>query len=256
MSGLLALKGGFAYGPVSSRRLGRSLGINALPPGCKTCSFDCAYCQYGWTNPAAAFSRADFPTVAAVLAAVEDALAQLDEPPAYLTFSGHGEPTLHPELGALVDGVIALRDRLVPQTRTAILSNSSRVHDPAVRAALVRLDQRIMKLDAGTESTFRRFNRPVEGVTLDATVTGLRQLADVTIQSLFAAGPDGNTEPAEIDAWVGRVITIAPQAVQIYTLARGYPSHAIAPATPELLTEIAARVKARGIPAREFYSAP
>ena len=128
---LLPLKDGFVYGPVRSRRLGASLGINVLPPGQKVCNFDCLYCQYGWTEPEPLGEAAEiaFPAAESILIAVGKALLALPEPPAYLTFSGHGEATLHPELGELVDGVIVMRDRLAPGARTAILSNSTRVCD-------------------------------------------------------------------------------------------------------------------------------
>jgi len=251
---LLELKRGITYGPVSSRRLGRSLGINVLGGGGKVCTFDCLYCQYGWTPPDS-ISRSSFdslPAPDAVVSAVEAALAGLAEPPAYLTFSGNGEPTLHPRLGEIVDGVIAVRDRSAPAARTAVLSNSTRVHDARVRAALARLDVRIMKLDAGTEATFARFNRPLGGVTLAHVLAGLRALGGVTIQALFADGPDGNTNPEEIRAWVDAVVSVRPVAVQVYTLARGYPSDRIGPVGPRLLEAISDHLIAMGVAAEAF----
>ncbi len=251
---LLDLKPGITYGPVRSRRLGRSLGINLLGGAAKVCTFDCLYCQYGWTPPDA-ISRATFdslPGTDEVVAAVEAALAGLERPPDYLTFSGNGEPTLHPRFGEIVDRLRAVRDRLAPAARTAVLSNSTRVGDPAVRAALARLDVRIMKLDAGTEATFRRFNRPLGSVTLAHVLDGLRALGGVTIQALFADGPDGNIEPDEIRAWVDAVVSVRPAAVQIYTLARGYPSDRIGPVGPRLLEAMRDRLAALGIAAEAF----
>jgi len=248
---LLDLKTGITYGPVRSRRLGRSLGINLLGSAAKVCTFDCLYCQYGWT-PAAGIPHAEregLPAPDEVLLAVESALAALDEPPAYLTFSGNGEPTLHPRFGEIVDGVTAVRDRLAPAARTAVLSNSARVNEPSVRSALGRLDVRIMKLDAGTEATFRRFNRPIAGVTLAAVLEGLRALGGVTIQALFAQGPDGNAGTEEIRAWVDAVVSVKPIAVQIYTLARGYPSEGIGPVGPRLLEAIRDRLVDLGVAA-------
>ncbi|HVP37781.1 MAG TPA: radical SAM protein [Candidatus Saccharimonadales bacterium] len=249
---LLEPKRGITYGPVRSRRLGRSLGINVLPPGRKVCNFNCRYCQYGWTDPAAAASPADFPPVPAVLDAVGRALEELPEPPAYLTFSGNGEPTLHPGFPELVDGVRELRDRLAPDARTAILSNSSRAGDPRVRAALARLDVRIMKLDAGTPACFHRYNGPAAGLALDALVQGLRELPDVTLQSLFTAGPAGNLEPRETAAWLAAVAAIRPREVQIYTLDRGAPCDRIAPAAPGDLAQLRDRLRALGVPATAF----
>jgi len=251
---LLDLKRGVTYGPVRSRRLGRSLGINLLGGAAKVCTFDCLYCQYGWTPPdsPARPGRDRLPGVDEVLAAVESALAGLDDPPAYLTFSGNGEPTLHPEFGEIVEGVRAVRDRLTPAAHTAVLSNSTRVGDPRVRAALARLDVRIMKLDAGTEGTFRRFNRPLGDVTLAAVLDGLRALGGVTIQALFAGGPDGNADPEEIRAWVDAVVSVKPAAVQIYTLARGYPSDRIGPVGTRLLEAIRDRLSGLGVAAEAF----
>ena len=251
---VLALKRDITYGPVRSRRLGRSLGINLLGGTAKVCTFDCLYCQYGWTPPDATsrLEHHEFPAPGDVVSAVEATLSGLDEPPAYLTFSGNGEPTLHPRFGEVVDGVTALRDRLAPAAHTAVLSNSTRVYDPTVRSALSRLDVRIMKLDAGTEATFRRFNRPLGGISLAQVLEGLRALGGGTIQTLLAEGPDGNTSAEELHAWVSAVLSVRPVAVQIYTLARGYPSERIGPVGPRLLDAIAARLRALGVAAAAF----
>lgn len=249
---LLELKKGCVYGPVNSRRLGRSLGINALPSGHKHCTFDCLYCQYGWTRRDCLTTPDEFPTTATVLAEVETALRRLPEPPAFLTFSGHGEPTLHPEFPHLVDGVIDLRDRLAPTTRTAILSNSSRLGDPLIRAALQRLDICIMKLDTGSQAALDAFNQPLEGLPVEALVNGLVELDHVTIQSLFAGGPAGNHTDAQIAAWIGCVERIRPVAVQVYGLDRDAPSHLLAPVSRADLEAIAAALRSRGIQAAAF----
>jgi wyosine [tRNA(Phe)-imidazoG37] synthetase (radical SAM superfamily) len=230
------------------------LGINVLPPGQKVCSFNCVYCQYGWTDPGLQdeLAAVSFPPVEAILLAVAKDLLSLEEPPAYLTFSGHGEATLHPGFPELVDGICHLRSRFVPAARTAILSNSSRVHDPRIREALSSLDERIMKLDAGNESCLRRFNQPGRAVRFGTIVEGLRLLPAVTLQCLFAAGEAGNLDPGDVERWLDAVTSISPVKVQLYTLDRGFPSDAIAPAPPEVLESIAARLEARGIAARVF----
>jgi wyosine [tRNA(Phe)-imidazoG37] synthetase (radical SAM superfamily) len=227
---LLELKKSLTYGPVRSRRIGRSLGINLFPGDRKVCSLNCAYCQYGWTA-APSLTIADpsaLPSVAAVVEAVEQALAGLEQPPDCITFSGNGEATLHPDFANLVDAVASLRDRVCPSARTAILSNSTRVGDPQVRAALARLDLRIMKLDAGTEETLRRLNGPPPELTLGEVLDGLRALDDVTIQALFVGGP------------------------QVYSLDRGYPSRSIEPVAANSLAEIAESLRSAGINARSF----
>lgn len=250
---LLELQGGIIYGPVHSRRLGRSLGVNLLPSHAKHCAFDCLYCQYGWTDKHGLDpDAAALPSVGSVLDALRAALARVDAHPAYITFSGNGEPTLHPDFPAIVEGVREVRDRHSPASRVAILSNSTTVADERVRAALARLDLRVMKLDAGTEETFRRFNRPCEGVSFEAVVEGLAKLGDVTIQTLFTGGPGGNASSAEIAAWIAALRRVTPSMVQIYTLDRGCPSVDIEPLPRSGLISIARALDAAGIRANVF----
>jgi wyosine [tRNA(Phe)-imidazoG37] synthetase (radical SAM superfamily) len=248
---LLHPKAGIIYGPVPSRRLGLSLGINVLPFGQKYCTFDCAYCQYGWTERSPRQDDA-FPPAADVLAAVEKALQAPAVVPAYLTFSGNGEPTTHPAFASIVEGVRALRDRLLPAAKLAVLSNSTCVSSANVREALARLDVRIMKLDAGTEPVFRRYSRPLTTCSLDEIVAGLTHLRDVTLQTLFAAGPGGNMEPAHVGAWIEKVVAIAPVAVQLHTLDRDWPSRELTPASPEALHAIAEALHDANCPATVY----
>lgn len=228
---LLDLKSEIIYGPVSSRRLGRSLGVNVLPSGRKVCTFDCLYCQYGRFRAmdAEEAARIDFPGVDDILGALELALKTLDPPTSYITFSGNGEATLHPGFRELVEGVRELRDQWSPASKTAILSNATTVSDPAMRRALAMLDVRIMKLDAGTEEMLAHYNRPPSSITLKETVDGLTELEDVTIQSLFTGGPKGNFAPEHVSAWVEQVGTIAPVFVQLYTLDRASPTKSLLP---------------------------
>jgi wyosine [tRNA(Phe)-imidazoG37] synthetase (radical SAM superfamily) len=255
---ILELKKGLTYGPVRSRRLGASLGINLFPGDTKRCPFDCVYCQYGWTKGAAARLNPGtvvLPTPAEVEKAVVRAIEGLPAPPAYLTFSGNGEPTLHPDFPEMIDRVNDVRTRFGGGLRTALLSNSARVTDPDIRIALARLDVRIMKLDCGTEGVFRRYNRPAPGITLEAIAEGLRTLAEkapLIIQSLVAGGGAGNLDEAEAPAWIERLVTIRPAAVQLYTLARGCPSDDLVPAPEGALRELAAKARARGVPATVF----
>jgi wyosine [tRNA(Phe)-imidazoG37] synthetase (radical SAM superfamily) len=248
---MLPLKAGIVYGPVASRRLGFSLGINLLPPVRKICTFDCAYCQYGWTlHPPS--SDDSFPSVDTVLGAVEEALKHTPVPPAYLTFSGHGEPTLHPQLGDIVEGLRALRDRVLPTAKLAVLSNSTTITRPSVVRALDLLDLRIMKLDAGTDTVFQRYCRPRVPVGLDDIVAGLASLRDVTLQTLLADGPGGNADDGHIDAWIEKVVATAPAAVQLYTLDRDWPSRELAPLALPAMHAIAAKLHNARCPATVY----
>jgi wyosine [tRNA(Phe)-imidazoG37] synthetase (radical SAM superfamily) len=249
----IELKRGMVYGPVASRRLGRSLGINLLPARDKRCRFDCVYCQYGATTSCDASRLAgELPAVDQVIAAVEDALRRLPEQPAWLTFSGNGEPTLHPAFPAAVDAIVALRDRLCPQARTSVLSCSTEAGRPEVRSALARLDARIMKLDVGSEEALRRYNRPAAGVTLAGILEGLGQLEEVTLQTLLAGGADGNSTPADVDDWLERVLALRPRAVQLYTLARPTASRDLAPVTRAQLEAVAETLRAAGVGAEVY----
>jgi wyosine [tRNA(Phe)-imidazoG37] synthetase (radical SAM superfamily) len=248
---LLSPKEGIIYGPVRSRRLGFSLGINLLTPRKKKCTFDCAYCQYGWTQGAPSDSDV-FPSVEEVLGAVDEALGCPAIVPAFLTFSGNGEPTTHPQFRSIVEGVRRLRDRRLPSAKLAVLSNSTRAAEPDIREALALLDVRIMKLDAGTDEVFQRYCRPQIPVTLDAIVAALAKLPNVTVQALFAGGSGGNAEPAHVATWIGKVVAIRPVGVQLYTLDRDWPSRELAPLDSGALHAIAASLRAAGCPASVF----
>jgi len=221
---LLELKKKIIYGPVNSRRLGRSLGINILPRSEKMCSFNCLYCQYGWSeNTNLKNHNFVFPSLREVLLAVENSLKNLYPPPAYLTFSGNGEPTLHPEFPEIVDGILLLKKKWSPTSKTAILSNSSTVTKPKIKNALKKLDFRIMKLDAGEPNIFKTFNRPDDDIKFEAIISGLSQLKDVTIQALFTTGKRGNFQVKNITSWAEQIKIISPVKVQIYSLDRESP---------------------------------
>ena len=217
----IPLQQGLVYGPVESRRLGRSLGVNILPHGSKRCNFNCPYCQYGWTpgESLAGGDEPEWPTPAEVADAVERALRQ-DPAVDRVTLAGNGEPTLHPQFPAIVSMLRGVISRCNPRARLAVLSNASTLDRPDVRAALGQLDERFMKLDAGDDETLRRLNgvrMPVERV-----VRGLQDLGGVVLQSMFTR--DGrsidNTTPEALGKWMAAVKRIGPSAVHIYSLDR------------------------------------
>ena len=214
---VLPLECSFTYGPVRSRRLGRSLGINVLPVERKICSFNCIYCHYGVTIGATLTPpTSDFPGVEPVLRAVEMALRTCPEVDA-LTFSGNGEPTLYPYFPELIFGVRRLRDRLAPHAQLTLFSNATTLDLPRTQAVLAWIDAPIMKLDVGDPSTFAGINRPAPGVHLEIVLAGLKALPKVIIQSLLLEGPVSNVHGAAFEAWLAALLEIRPYQVQIYS---------------------------------------
>lgn len=242
---VLRLQRGIIYGPVNSRRLGRSLGINLLPTRYKLCSFDCVYCHYGRTAVKTMAAAAEhFPDEAAVLAEVEKALAGSEDFD-YLTFSGNGEATLHPRFPAIVSGVRRLRDALRPAVRLAILSNSTTAHLPHVREALTGIDVPIMKLDAGDARTLECINRPAPGVTLEQIVAGLGQVPGLVIQSVLVDGLVTNVRGEAFEAWLATVAELRPARVQIYSTDRPVADAGVERVPPEALQRIADEARTR-----------
>jgi len=256
VSRVLDLQKGIIYGPVSSRRLGRSLGLNLSPTTYKVCSFNCVYCHYGWTkdltSDLSAYVR-DLPTPKAVEEALEHSLESLDIPPQYITFSGNGEPTLHPDFEEIVDRVVSVRNRAGLEAKVAALSNSTGLADPGVLRGLAKLDVPIMKLDAGTDDVLQRINRPAPDITVDAIVDGLKKLQNFTMQSVFVEGTVSNTSDEDVAAWVDRVEEATPDSIQVYSLENVPAMSTLRGVSSGRLQDIARRVTERtGIEA-EIY---
>jgi wyosine [tRNA(Phe)-imidazoG37] synthetase (radical SAM superfamily) len=243
------------YGPIRSRRLGSSLGINVLPVSHKVCSSNCVYCQYGWT-PGGGGSTERLRRAPALLADIEVAFrdhAARGTPVDCLTLAGNGEPTLHPDLPELVAGLARLRDTYFPAARVGILSDATQVTRPRVREALQLLDDRYMKFDAADEATWRRINDPLGRVDFQAMVDGLASLPDVVLQSMFIQGSYDNTGETHLRAWVETVGRIRPRAVQVYTVDRGTAAPGIMEVPRATLQTIADWLTAAtGIPTHVF----
>ena len=235
------LQTGVLYGPIESRRFGRSLGINLSPCDRKLCSFDCVYCHYGptqrLTTDATAFAD-ELPSAALVLDVMEGALRSPQEFDV-VTFSGNGEPTLHPEFPAIARGVAELVETWRPDARVVLLSNSSGLAQREVRDALDSIDIPVLKLDAGTERTFRAINRPAREVRFDEIVDELSTLEGVVLQTLLVDGDPGNTSPEELDAYLELVSWIVPREVQLYSTDRPVAKSATQRVAPPRLREIA-----------------
>jgi wyosine [tRNA(Phe)-imidazoG37] synthetase (radical SAM superfamily) len=248
---IIPLQRGIIYGPVNSRRLGRSLGINLSPTTYKICSFNCVYCQYGETATYSPVNK-DIPSAEEVLKAVEKSLKNMKGKYDVVTFSGNGEPTLHPEFYEIVCGVRELTDR-ISGTPLAVLSNSSTVNIPEVRKALKKIDLKVMKLDAGDEITFMRINRP-HGIRFNDIIEGLYLLDDIILQTLLFKGRFSNYSEEHISNYIEVVRYIRPNEIQIYSLDRGTAIGGLKEIKPEELERVARRIESEtGIKTRAYY---
>jgi wyosine [tRNA(Phe)-imidazoG37] synthetase (radical SAM superfamily) len=241
---VLALETEIVYGPILSRRLGLSLGVNLLPTRYKPCSFDCIYCHYGPTdvkslNP----EPRSLPRSQAVLRAVEIALREHSVD--YVTFSGNGEPTLHPAFAEIAAAVTRLRDEIAPQTKLALFSNSTTAHLEQIRKALSFFDRPMMKLDAGDPGTLAAINRPAPGVSWEAIIAGLQEVDNLVIQSVLIDGQISNITGAPFEAWVNALAQLNPTFVQIYSTEYPVPDSGVEQVLPYELKRIAKDVSQR-----------
>jgi wyosine [tRNA(Phe)-imidazoG37] synthetase (radical SAM superfamily) len=249
------------FGPVNSRRFGLSLGINLLPTSYKYCTFNCIYCECGWTKVKSAekvrlFSRLEVKT------ALEKKCAELANSNIYpdnLTFAGNGEPTIHPEFPGIIDDTLAIRNTYFPHAEVTVLSNSSLIYKPAIRAALKKVDKNVLKLDCGTEKMFELLNRPLGKISLSKIIGYLKSFdGSVIIQTLFIRGEyEGvqidNTTDEEIHAWLNHIRDIHPILVLIYPIARQTPVTTLKKIGSDELLQIAKKVEALGIPVQVYH---
>ena len=252
MSGILFDE--LIFGPVHSRRLGISLGINLLPTNNKFCNFNCIYCECGWTNNKATKlvlpKRTDFKRL---LSEKLQALQHTPNEPDAITFAGNGEPTTHPEFAGIIEDTLEARDLYAPKAAVTVLSNASMLYKKKVRDALVKVDKNIQKLDAGTEIMFQRINQPLGNLTLEKIVENLLLIKEnLTIQTLFIRGEnDGhsidNTTPEEISAWLKLINKIRPAEVMLYSIERETPAAGVEKVARKELELIARQVQALGI---------
>ncbi len=236
---LLDLKRSIIYGPVNSRRLGPSLGINLFLGKKKVCSFDCIYCQYGRTG---AHTLHPEGANLATIDDVQDALRRgMKEHPEsrYVTFSGNGEPTIHPEFDKLVDVAIELRDEMLPDALTAVLSNGTALQFPQVRDAVEKLDVPIIKLDAGNPELWERINRPCDGADFEKMLDSARSLSKLKTQTVLFGGPFQNSSGQPLEDWIRTISDIRPREAQIYSIERPVPDLKLKVLTPGRLKTIA-----------------
>ena len=224
------------FGPIFSRRLGSSLGINLLPEKGKLCNFDCIYCECGWNKDGRGDTRIPTPeelriALEAKLRACREGGERIDS----ITFSGDGEPTLNPAFPSIVDITLSLRDRLYPEAKVSVLSNATRLDDPAVFAALRKVDNPILKLDAADDASVRVVNRPQGRYRVADVVAGMRRFeGDFILQTMFLRGPGfDSSAPEVLLPWMDVVRDLHPRKVMVYTLAREAPAQELEPFTAE-----------------------
>ena len=248
------------FGPVHSRRLGVSLGINLQPADGKVCSFDCIYCECGFN--ADRRPHTPRPKREEVSAALEHKLQEMAAEgilPDVLTFAGNGEPTSHPQFKDIIGDTMTLRDKYCQQAKVSVLSNATCIHRPEVREALMRVDNNILKLDTVDAAYIRRVDRPAGHYDVEQTVDWLRSFnGHVIIQTLFMRGEHqgesiDNTGEEYVGPWLRALQRIAPQEVMVYTIDRETPAQGLLKATREQLDGIKQRVTALGIPCTASY---
>lgn len=249
------------FGPVISRRLGISLGVNLLPASGKVCTFDCLYCECGLNATTKTSER--LPSVQDVEAELEQVLTKMKadgQQPNVITFAGNGEPTAHPQFAAIIDKTLALRDRLAPDARVAVLSNATQLHKPAVFEALKKVDDNILKLDTVDKEYIERVNRPSSRYDVAEQIASFcRFEGKLAVQTMFMKGEDrygrsvDNTGECYVVPWIEALEKIQPQKVMIYTIDRETPLSSLQKASKEELDAIASRLRAKGFEVSVSY---
>lgn len=248
------------FGPVHSRRLGISLGVNMMPASGKICSFDCIYCENGFNG--ARRTNDSYNSAATVLAGLENALVNManeGELPDVITFAGNGEPTAAPEFPEAITGAVALRDKYAPAAKIAVLSNGTFASRPAVHEALLKVDDNILKLDTVNPAFIEIADQPVGAYDVEKQIETFASFdGHVIIQTIFLTGEYNgealdNTTNEYVGPWLDALVRIKPQAATIYTIARETPAQGLKKASPEVLDSIATRVEALGIPCQVSY---
>lgn len=243
------------FGPIHSRRLGVSLGVNLMPNDGKVCSFDCLYCEAGFN--AQGTGNSGLPSRQETASQLESKLKGMKdngETLDVITFSGNGEPTLHPEFAGVIDDTLSLRDKYFPEAKVSVLTNSTRIFDDNVADALNRVDNNILKLDSAIESTMRLIDRPVAGsFTIERVIEALKQFGGKgIIQTMILRGehdgkPVDNTTETEINALIEAYKAISPREVMLYSLDRSTPAEHLIKVEKEELERIADKIRQAGI---------
>lgn len=249
------------FGPVKSRRFGVSLGINLLPVGYKFCTFNCIYCECGWTFKEDK-KKHPLPKREEIYKRLDDVLKQmktLNKPPDNITFAGNGEPTIHPQFAEIIDDTIQLRNFYFPDAEITVLSNATMLHKKKVFDALYKVENNVLKLDTVVEETYRLLNQPYAKTPLQTIIDNIKQFkGNQIIQTLFIRGKfedkviDNTTDP-EINAWLKVLKEIKPKYVMIYPIDRDTPVSKLEKIPKNELDAISKRVEAIGIKTKTYY---
>jgi wyosine [tRNA(Phe)-imidazoG37] synthetase (radical SAM superfamily) len=248
------------FGPVNSRRLGVSLGINLVPVNRKICTFNCIYCECGWTNQGHLHSDG-FPSRELIAESLEEKLKEMRGAglmPDSLTYAGNGEPTMHPDFAGIIEDTILIRDKYSAESNVVVLSNASLAHREGIKEALMRIDRNILKLDTGIKETFRLLNQPPASISLDDIISNLKLFdTNLIIQTLFIRGSHkgsviDNTTEEELKELLVLYDEIRPSEVQVYTIARDTPVKGLEKIPLDELEAIAQRIQELGIETSVF----
>ncbi|WP_282036760.1 radical SAM protein [Saccharicrinis aurantiacus] len=243
------------FGPIKSRRLGISLGVNLLPTDKKVCTFDCIYCECGF-NPKDHSLKTKLPSrkeVATALKSKLEFMLSKGEKPDVITFAGNGEPTIHPEFAEIIDDTIALRDEFCKEARVAVLSNATVLHKPAVVAALSKIEDNILKLDGGLIEVIKILDQPNKTFSLEKVVDQMVSFrGNLIIQTMFVKGEFNgvdvdNTTEENVDAWLKLLSKIKPKSVMLYSIDRDTPAKGLIKVGKDEMDTIAERVNLLGI---------
>ena len=227
------------FGPITSRRLGTSLGVNILPPKGKLCNFDCVYCECGWNKDGV--EDRTLPGYKEVADALETRLRELSEQGILvdsITFSGNGEPTMNPDFAQIIDKTLELRERYFPQAAVSVLSNATMVGHESVFDALRKVDNPIMKLDASSDGLIEKINKPTGYYRMDNVIEGLKKFdGDFILQTMFLRSDDFDTLTADaLSAWFDIVRDTRPREIMVYTIDRETPDKSLGRYSVEEMT--------------------
>ena len=242
------------FGPIRSRRLGISLGVNLLPTHGKICSFDCIYCECGYNSERRGDNRLHTRTeVREALQHRLSAMKEAGEGLDVITFAGNGEPTLNPEFEQIISDTIELRNIYYPNVKISVLSNATRLKDDSVYRGLMQVDNNILKLDSVTEKTFKILNAPnLSTYSVEAHIEGLKRFkGNFILQTMFVRGTHNgealdNTTHQEVEGWLEAVKELNPKSIMIYTIDRDTPEKDLQKISPEEMYEIARKAEALG----------